>query len=309
MRGDPEGAAEFAKEEIRRLLSGRVEMSELVMSGGLWRVTGEQVERLAAGTAGPSDEDAKGPHNTLAVRLKERDPGRTFVLGERLQYVLLAGHKKQDDAAEDPYTAAKAGLPPAYDLYWRNKMLNPLREIFEAALPAGQQSAVLRDLEHGEHTRVKVDMLAPAEPPAVALGPASPPPSGPRKRCGGNGAGGGGSGAGQARMNQFFRQLPKCLSCRSNMAGHGMDDAPGLCQACASTEGAWGETYLGVLGEQSEEEARHTAAFTACRDCHSGGCMGEVLCENGECSVAYVRLSTASRLRRLDAQLHRLDIL
>lgn len=38
-----------------------------------------QVERLAVGTAGPADEEVKGPHNALAVRLRQRDPGRSIV--------------------------------------------------------------------------------------------------------------------------------------------------------------------------------------------------------------------------------------
>lgn len=39
--------------------------------------------------------------------------------GERLQYVLLAGEQKQDDAAEDPLTAARAGQEGDYSLYWK----------------------------------------------------------------------------------------------------------------------------------------------------------------------------------------------
>jgi hypothetical protein len=44
--------------EVRRLLSGRVELHELVMTGGLWRLTGEQVESAAA-EAGPSTEEVR----------------------------------------------------------------------------------------------------------------------------------------------------------------------------------------------------------------------------------------------------------
>lgn len=36
-------------------------------------------------------EEVRGPHATLAVKLVQRDPGRTFVLGERIPYVLLSG--------------------------------------------------------------------------------------------------------------------------------------------------------------------------------------------------------------------------
>jgi hypothetical protein len=39
--------------------------------------------------------------------------------GERLQYVLLAGERLQEDAAEDPLTAARAGLEGDYSLYWK----------------------------------------------------------------------------------------------------------------------------------------------------------------------------------------------
>ena len=45
--------------------------------------------------AGGSQEDVKGPHAALAVRLSQRDPGRSFVLGQRLQYVLLPGARLQ----------------------------------------------------------------------------------------------------------------------------------------------------------------------------------------------------------------------
>lgn len=38
--------------------------------------------------------------------------------GERVPYVLLQGHKKQDDAAEDPLLAAQEGRPPNVRLYW-----------------------------------------------------------------------------------------------------------------------------------------------------------------------------------------------
>ena len=58
------------------------------------------------------------------------------MLGERLGYVLLAGHRTQDEAAEDPLTAAKGGLQADYDLYWRNKLLRPLSEIFACCTSA-----------------------------------------------------------------------------------------------------------------------------------------------------------------------------
>lgn len=37
----------------------------------------------------------RGPHARLAVRLQQRDRGRDFVLGQRIQYVLLPGARLQ----------------------------------------------------------------------------------------------------------------------------------------------------------------------------------------------------------------------
>ena len=55
--------------------------------------------------------------------VQQRDSGRAFVLGERVQYVLLGGHRTQDEAAEDPLTAGLQNLTPDYELYWKNKLL------------------------------------------------------------------------------------------------------------------------------------------------------------------------------------------
>ena len=92
------------------------------------------------------------------VLLQQRDPGRTFVLGERLQYVLLPGATTQDEAAEDPLTAAKAGAPANFELYWRNKLHRPLSELFATCL----SPSALQHLLNGPHTLVKVDLHSSA---------------------------------------------------------------------------------------------------------------------------------------------------
>ncbi|GIL43516.1 hypothetical protein Vafri_1224 [Volvox africanus] len=164
MKDDVEAAVSYAEGQIWRLLSGRVELGKLAMTGGLWRITGQQVAAAAAaeseggasggngGGAAPP-EDVRGPHAALAVRLSHRDPGRRFSLGERLSYVLLAGARTQDDAAEDPLTAAQRGAAPALELYWRNKLQPPLKEIFSLCL----SPAALQAFLSGPHTLIRVD--------------------------------------------------------------------------------------------------------------------------------------------------------
>ena len=75
--------------------------------------------------------------------VQQRDSGRNFVLGERVQYVLLSGHRTQDEAAEDPLTAGLQSLSPDYELYWRNKLMKPLQEIFATCLSISEQQVGL----------------------------------------------------------------------------------------------------------------------------------------------------------------------
>lgn len=306
MKDDVSGAVKFVESEVRRLLSGRVSMHELVMTGGLWRVTGEQVERAAAegpspGGAGDKDtspaggEEVRGPHAALAVRLSQRDPGRTFVLGERLQYVLLGGHKLQEDAAEDPLKAARALKSPDLELYWRHKVQRPLGELCSTFLTPGQ----LQSLLHGQHTMVKVD-LSGAEAPPGPPGPASPSPGKGQK-----------GKARQTGLLQFYRATPKCLACRRPLHNYKgpFEDAPGLCEACAAQEGVWAETYLSTIHEAAVQEAKRSSAYSACRSCDSSLLSQSVLCDNGECPVTYHRLSTDAALGSIGTALSRLDII
>ena len=115
------------------------------------------------------------------------------MLGERLQYVLLPGAATQDEAAEDPLTAAKAGSPANYELYWRNKLHRPLSELFATCL----SPTALQQLLNGPHTLVKVDLHSTARG-AVP---------GSKKQSKGR----------QTGLSQFFKGIPipalQCIPC------------------------------------------------------------------------------------------------
>lgn len=55
--------------QIRRLLSGRCEVGELVMTGGLWRVTGQQIAAAAAAGAGAGAAGAQVSQRAQACLL------------------------------------------------------------------------------------------------------------------------------------------------------------------------------------------------------------------------------------------------
>lgn len=52
--------------------------------------------------------------------------------------MLLPGLRTQDEAAEDPLTAVLAGQQADFDLYWKNKLLRPLSEMFAVCLNPSQ---------------------------------------------------------------------------------------------------------------------------------------------------------------------------
>lgn len=72
-----------------------MEEGSLSKRGGVGGRGAASTSRVAAGggsgASGEGSEEVRGPHAALAVKLAQRDPGRVFVLGERIQYVLLAG--------------------------------------------------------------------------------------------------------------------------------------------------------------------------------------------------------------------------
>jgi DNA polymerase delta subunit 1 len=245
---DLAAAQAHAASEIHRLLSGGVDIGELVMSGGLWRITGKDIAKAAL-AAEAGDAEVKGPHAALAVRLAARDPGRVRVLGERVPYVLLNGFKSQDDAAEDPVTALQNKASPNVSLYWNNKVMTPLQEVFSSLL--GASTPALRELLSGAHTRVKASGAAPV-----------------------SGIGG------------FFAPKARCLSCRQNVAG---TPAPPVCDACKATPSRTQEALLRLLDDVNRAEAKLAACDSACVSCHSGGMTHEILCVNGDCPILFAR--------------------
>ena len=45
-----------------------------------------------------------------------------------------ASRRLQDDASEDPLTAARAGATGAAELYWKQKMVPSIKEVFATCL-------------------------------------------------------------------------------------------------------------------------------------------------------------------------------
>ena len=74
---DPEGAINYAKQQISDLLCNRLDISQLV-------ITKELVKTDYAG---------KQAHVELATKMKKRDAGSAPKLGDRVPYVIISANK------------------------------------------------------------------------------------------------------------------------------------------------------------------------------------------------------------------------
>eukprot|EP00094_Tigriopus_californicus_P004597 TCALIF_04428-PA protein Name:"Similar to DNApol-delta DNA polymerase delta catalytic subunit (Drosophila melanogaster)" AED:0.10 eAED:0.10 QI:25/0.84/0.85/1/1/1/14/14/1086 len=137
---DPEGAMEYAKQNISDLLCNRVDISQLVITKEL--------------TKTDKDYTAKQAHVELANKMKKRDAGSAPKLGDRVPYVIVAGAKGTPayQKAEDPIYVLENNIPIDAQHYLTNMLAKPLLRIFEPILGEHKaESTLLR----GDHTRTK----------------------------------------------------------------------------------------------------------------------------------------------------------
>merc|ERR1712079_658851 len=137
---DPEGAMEFAKQNISDLLCNRVDISQLVITKEL--------------TKTDKDYAAKQAHVELANKMRKRDPGSAPKLGDRVPYVIIAAAKGTPayQKAEDPIHVLENNIPIDAEYYLTNQLSKPLLRIFEPILGEGKAESVLLK---GEHTLTK----------------------------------------------------------------------------------------------------------------------------------------------------------
>lgn len=137
---DIEGAKNFVRDTIAKLMTNQVDMSLLVMTKSI----------------GKEDYSAKVAHVELAKRMRIRDPGNAPQVGDRVHYVIIAGSKaaKQHERAEDPLYVLdnNISLDTSYYLDCLNK---PLCRILEPCIPSseGGPEALFKG---GAHTMKKV---------------------------------------------------------------------------------------------------------------------------------------------------------
>lgn len=132
-RGDAIGrVTDGLRAELARLFAGRVNMKELVISKE-WKTMCKNAQA----------------HDTLARRMRERDPNSAPQIGDRVPYVIVTVPRgaKLCDRAEDPLYVMEHGLSPDYMYYAENQVAKPVAELLRVVLPErGGSPEEIKDL-------------------------------------------------------------------------------------------------------------------------------------------------------------------
>ncbi len=115
--GNISAAAEYVRKVIDALQKGRIPIEKLVIVKGLTK---------------PIEEyDSTQPHVELAKKLRQRDPTRAPVVGDRIEFVIIKGNQIVSKRAEDPKYVIENNLEIDAEYYIENQLLPPIERILE----------------------------------------------------------------------------------------------------------------------------------------------------------------------------------
>ena len=110
-------AAEYVRNVIKDLSQGKIPLEKLTIVKGL--------------TKAPEHYDGVQPHVELAKKLRQRDPTRAPVVGDRIEFVIVKGNQMLSKRAEDPRYVIEKGLEIDANYYIESQILPPIERIFE----------------------------------------------------------------------------------------------------------------------------------------------------------------------------------
>ena len=134
---NPTAAQEFVRSVVSDLLTGKIDISELIITKAFSRSA--------------EDYKSKQPHVELAGRMRIRDAGSAPQVGDRIPFVMVQHDKKAKafEKAEDPLFVLEHDLPLDTTYYLDQQLKKPVMRLFENLMPNPQQLFV------GDHTLVR----------------------------------------------------------------------------------------------------------------------------------------------------------
>lgn len=251
-----ERAIAHVHDQIRNLLTGRVEIHNLIISKNL----SKSWEHYA-------ESGVKMPHVELAKKIKARihETGEEeYHTGDRVKYVIVQGLKgdKSSACAEDPLYVLENRLAIDYTYYIENQMMKPLMRIFTPILAPNEKmtktskkgiKSYINDKELSKLTAYKVLFTGPHMMRKVQTG----------------------GGA----ITAFTVKIPTCIQC-------GCRSSTKLCQACQPSEQL---VQLRLIEEERRLQTQHWWTWTRCQVCVKDKHVHEISCNNKDCTNFYER--------------------
>jgi DNA polymerase delta subunit 1 len=71
------------------------------------------------------------PHVTVRNKIRSRAPGSEPQQGDRVPFVIIKGHGKMYEKAEDPVWALEHNVPIDYKYYFTNQFKKPVQDLLE----------------------------------------------------------------------------------------------------------------------------------------------------------------------------------
>jgi DNA polymerase delta subunit 1 len=111
---DPRPPIELARDAARELIGGKVPPEKLLMS-----------KQLADNYKVPM------PHVSVRDKMRERAPGSEPQQGDRVPFVIVKGHGRMFEKAEDPTWVVENNIPIDYEYYFTNQFKKPIQDLLE----------------------------------------------------------------------------------------------------------------------------------------------------------------------------------
>jgi DNA polymerase delta subunit 1 len=127
---DPRPAIEYAREAARKLLKGKVDSNELLMSKQLG-----------------SDYKSRQPHVEVRNKIRERAPGSEPQNGDRVSFLVAKGAGLLCEKAEDPSWMKEKNIPVDYKYYFEHQLCKPVCDLLEPLVGADSFQTVFKSLD------------------------------------------------------------------------------------------------------------------------------------------------------------------
>jgi DNA polymerase delta subunit 1 len=117
---DPAAAVRMAREAKEQLITGKVEMENLILTKSL-----------------ASDYKVQMPHVEVVKKMRQRNPGSEPQVGSRVPFVVIkAKGERLFEKAEDPVWVSENNIPLDYEYYFEHQLKKPVEDLLEPLISA-----------------------------------------------------------------------------------------------------------------------------------------------------------------------------